>query len=809
MLLPGCDSGLALDNNEDGEYHKGLSCIQTSKKENQTWALDLGRKYQVSKVYIYARTDEATQSLALAEVWLDDFRCGTIQKGSTKSQDNKIVIKCSYRMGQHITIKKRYGGFGLCEVKVFGVDFEKLVSQGKMTTQSSTLHGGSAEKAVDSSTDGDFTKGSCTHTKAAKGNWWEVDLGSPKKVTKVVLWNRQDCCASNLRNSKVTISTIDGKQRLCGWVSKTQPHSKYEIACSSQVGRKVRVTQTADASMSLCEVQVFVDDSSPAAQKMCQAEFGLRIATRSWLLANTLRSAEAKSLGSLKSLNADKRRLGRFKIDIENAKKQISGVFRENELKGREGNVLRKVKKMYGKLWAAQKNMRKVYRDVNAFKTLALKSASYATVIYRLGRAKSCGTQDKSAACVMESRGRKWSESQFTRECNQPMLSYKVTLNETQTVTRQICPETRVPFSRLTTCLDLTKRPKIEEKNGTLVWESRPTYDGKTKGAAKKVKYSKMHKYEVGPKSGTEYRGWYMIPLNPSKLKYWIGARVALDRKYWMTTNTTVSWLDIVNQNNRNDYVTCTLLNGGHRKLKDSFEDYFVNCASACTHASVDMCSSTQCIVNQLMKKGKFSSKVMSMCNKKAEALIKAFDVFLDRSSFDALQSESEWLAKKLSPSKLKNKLRLILRQDNKQAARMYLQNAFLQYKTAFKTSRNLRQQVCPHKTRINLDFPTMDRFLNVIPTMLAARGKDVSAGPKALLRELKRKWKTNEKKKALNGLWNERPEWIFRVLEFRQELVNQQNAFSLAAGILDRVAASNGTVGELLQTEFGGSSCI
>jgi hypothetical protein len=784
MPLPGCDSDLAVDGVTNGDYHGKLSCIQTSNAPNQTWSLDLGRKYQVSKVKIFGRTDEGSQSLIKAEVFLDGFRCGVLER----SVGSTFTVQCKYRMGQTVKIWKRNGGFSLCEIKVYGVDFEKMISQGKKTTQSSTSKSampiGSSDKAVDSATDGYYAKGSCTHTKKATHQWWEVHLAGTYKVTKVVIWNRQDCCMANLKSAKVSVIDRKNRDLVCGWIPDTKPHRKYEVGCSSHSGERVRVQLTSKKKMvlTLCEVQVFIDDSSPEAERMCQAEYGLRIATRSWTLANSLRHAEGMAVKIQNTLKASADKLQMFNRKIGIAKKSVHGAFREDSLKGREGKLERNVNDVRQKIEKDVQSLQKVYQNVNAFKTMALKSASYATVIYRLGRPKDC-VQDRSPACAMETQGLQWSGEQFAEECNGPMASYKVTMNVTATVQKQICPETRVPFSRLTTCLDLTKRPKfsVSIKDKIMKWSFAPKYGSKD-GA--------KHAYEVGPASGTEYMGWYMIPIVPQNLKYWIGARVALNQTYWRDTKTSVSWLDIVNQNNQNDYVTCTLLNGGHRKLKDSFEDYYEHCASACSHASIDMCSSTQCIVNQLLKKGNFSSSTMSMCDKKARKLISAFDLFLDRSTFDALTVESDQLAAKLQPKRLISKLKAIWRQDNKDAAKMYLRNAFLQYKTAYKTARNLRMQVCPKKTTINQDFPTMNRFINVIPSLLRGKTDPTNFNADQLKKEIESSWsKTGDQRTRLNAMWNERPTWIFRVLEFRQELVNQQNAFSLAASILNKVA--------------------
>ena len=57
-------------------------------------------------------------------------------------------------------------------------------------SQISTVHGGSASRAVDGGLSTAFGAGSCTHTDYATDAWWRVDLGSSFPVAEVVIANR-------------------------------------------------------------------------------------------------------------------------------------------------------------------------------------------------------------------------------------------------------------------------------------------------------------------------------------------------------------------------------------------------------------------------------------------------------------------------------------------------------------------------------------------------------------------------------------------------------------------------------------------
>jgi hypothetical protein len=79
----------------------------------------------------------------------------------------------------------------LAEVQAFSGN-ENVARQGR-ATQSSIDYQGSAEKAIDGYTEGDFYKAlSVTHTRVENDPWWEVRLKEPKPIDKIVVWNRTD-----------------------------------------------------------------------------------------------------------------------------------------------------------------------------------------------------------------------------------------------------------------------------------------------------------------------------------------------------------------------------------------------------------------------------------------------------------------------------------------------------------------------------------------------------------------------------------------------------------------------------------------
>ena len=82
------------------------------------------------------------------------------------------------------------------------------ISHATIATQSSTGYGGTADKAIDGNTDGNYWHYSVTHT---LGNtyydWILIDLESIKAINSITLWNRTDCCSWRLRNVRIMLST--------------------------------------------------------------------------------------------------------------------------------------------------------------------------------------------------------------------------------------------------------------------------------------------------------------------------------------------------------------------------------------------------------------------------------------------------------------------------------------------------------------------------------------------------------------------------------------------------------------------------
>lgn len=77
---------------------------------------------------------------------------------------------------------------------------------GAPTDESSVARGAGSHLAVDGDTDGVFADGSVTHTDADPYSWWTIDLGASRKLGRIVVWNRTDCCGDQLADYWVFLS---------------------------------------------------------------------------------------------------------------------------------------------------------------------------------------------------------------------------------------------------------------------------------------------------------------------------------------------------------------------------------------------------------------------------------------------------------------------------------------------------------------------------------------------------------------------------------------------------------------------------
>ena len=91
----------------------------------------------------------------------------------------------------------------LAEVQVYSG--EKLISLLGKARQPTTFNNATADKAIDGKTSGAFSEGSVSHTESGSYIWWELDLGADQEITKIVIYNRTDCCAERINPAHIML----------------------------------------------------------------------------------------------------------------------------------------------------------------------------------------------------------------------------------------------------------------------------------------------------------------------------------------------------------------------------------------------------------------------------------------------------------------------------------------------------------------------------------------------------------------------------------------------------------------------------
>ena len=118
----------------------------------------------------------------------------------------------------------------LAEVEVYSQ--KKLISVNGKATQSSTFSSADASRAIDGNASGDYFKGSVTHTLPGQWAWWRLDLGADRKVTKIVVFNRTDCCGARINPARLIL--LDGRNEIVWQENIITNATKFEFQITKQ-----------------------------------------------------------------------------------------------------------------------------------------------------------------------------------------------------------------------------------------------------------------------------------------------------------------------------------------------------------------------------------------------------------------------------------------------------------------------------------------------------------------------------------------------------------------------------------------------
>ncbi len=171
--------------------------------------------------------------------------------------------------GQRFTYELRFNRNGISQTDNCGTVFVEAngtinLARSGIATQSSTLGGAVATRAIDGNTDGIYANGSVSHTNGTSQQWWQVELTRQSSIDGIAIWNRTDSNTDQLADVSVFISnapiadgTIDQIRARAGIteIRRNGVQGRLISITDDLRGRYIRIQMPANA-LQLAEVEV-------------------------------------------------------------------------------------------------------------------------------------------------------------------------------------------------------------------------------------------------------------------------------------------------------------------------------------------------------------------------------------------------------------------------------------------------------------------------------------------------------------------------------------------------------------------------
>jgi hypothetical protein len=257
----------AIDGNDNGYWGGGSVTHSWPNLYNPFWEVRLNSFYNITQVEVFNRIDCCSERIKefVLTIYAGGFEVYSVQADSDIT--NYYSFEIPGIVGDVVEIMLPGSGrtLSLAEVKVLGIESDyngpvlpdniALASNGAVATQSYTTHGGSASRAIDGNTDGNWGGGSVTHTAAMANPYWEVALGDYYNVTRVDVYNRLDCCSDRLTN--FVLNVYRGGINIYSVNSNTRDNF-YKLDVPNVICDKVQIMLPGNSRiLSLAEVLVY------------------------------------------------------------------------------------------------------------------------------------------------------------------------------------------------------------------------------------------------------------------------------------------------------------------------------------------------------------------------------------------------------------------------------------------------------------------------------------------------------------------------------------------------------------------------
>uniref|UniRef100_A0A671PF78 Fucolectin tachylectin-4 pentraxin-1 domain-containing protein n=1 Tax=Sinocyclocheilus anshuiensis TaxID=1608454 RepID=A0A671PF78_9TELE len=148
----------------------------------------------------------------------------------------------------------------ICIVTFLFIHFLENLAVAGAATQSSTSENWFAEKAIDRGLQQLYT--GCSSTLSQTNPWWRLDLHHIYRVNRVVITNRNDCCAERINGMEIRIGNPlennSNNNPICAVIPAIPAGESYSYSCGGMEGRYMNLIIPGDMKiLTLCEVKVY------------------------------------------------------------------------------------------------------------------------------------------------------------------------------------------------------------------------------------------------------------------------------------------------------------------------------------------------------------------------------------------------------------------------------------------------------------------------------------------------------------------------------------------------------------------------
>jgi hypothetical protein len=258
----------------EGQSETLCSVGGTSAIQNDVWFTWTAPSDGVARLYTCDQTVVDTKIAVYLGVGCPQPGTAVVCNDDTCGNQSTVQWTVVAGMDYTIQIGNAPGGSpGTGSFQLFvGGNAQTNVALAGTAIQSSMDFGGQASRGIDGNTSGIWPNGSCTHTLDAPNSWWEVSLAATAPISRVLLYNRLDCCHERLSNFRVSVfngsTEVYGQDTYVG-SGYVPANGIHEVLVPNWVsGDRVRVAllglnNTGNGFLTLAEVEVLSE--SPTA----------------------------------------------------------------------------------------------------------------------------------------------------------------------------------------------------------------------------------------------------------------------------------------------------------------------------------------------------------------------------------------------------------------------------------------------------------------------------------------------------------------------------------------------------------------